>query len=97
MLTTAVILYLLHLGVAIKKWVDSKIHQGYGLIVSGTLVACACGKDVARLFMQKPPSYAITLLEPTLHEYYGVTAERFHPNLTWRVTLQAFNFLDAIE
>eukprot|EP01018_Ginkgo_biloba_P034368 Gb_06105 [translate_table: standard] len=95
-LTTAGILCLLHSGVAIKKWVDLKVQQGYGLAVSELHVACACSNGIVRLFMLDTLVYAGTLPKPAPHGYHGIKDEKVCSSFSVAHNAQNFNFPDAI-
>lgn len=95
-LTTAGILCLLHSGVAIKKWVDLKVQQGYGLAVSESHIACACSNGVVRLFMQETLVYAGTLPKPAPHGYHAVTDEKVCASFYGADNAVGFSLPDAI-
>ncbi|KAH9324663.1 hypothetical protein KI387_004841, partial [Taxus chinensis] len=95
-LTTAGILCLLHSGVAIKKWVDLKVQQGYGLAVSDLHVACACSNGVVRLFMQETLVYAGTLPKPAVSGHHGLTDANESASFNLVHTASGFKFPNAI-
>ncbi|GLJ41959.1 hypothetical protein SUGI_0868700 [Cryptomeria japonica] len=95
-LTTAGILCLLHSGVAIKKWVDLKVRQGYGLSVSDSHVACACSNGIVRLFMQETLVYAGTLPKPAPYGYHGLNDEKVCGKFSLTHDALGLNFPDAI-
>ncbi|EFJ35066.1 hypothetical protein SELMODRAFT_404876 [Selaginella moellendorffii] len=94
-LTNAGILCLLHLGIAVEKWVDLKVRRGFDLAVSETHVACACSDGIVRLFALGTLAYAATLPRPAPYGYHGLTDSNMCTALSVG-RVHGINFPDAV-
>ncbi|KAJ7513335.1 hypothetical protein O6H91_24G001100 [Diphasiastrum complanatum] len=94
-LTSSGVLCLLHMGVAVEKWVDLKVERGYGISVSQTHVACACSDGIVRIFIVRSLTYAATLPRPAPHGYHGLTDANFSTTLAMG-HVQGVHFPDAL-